>query len=282
MTKVIYNSYHIARPPMLFGDQVFMKSMFDKLGLEQQIGFKGQTEGAVVTIPLHFTEDYIDNLNADISKLDWVLLVLTANEFGSPSYREIKHPKMKIYLSTPSPYDVADKFIPLGSPSLLEPVKADKDLDFFFAGQVTNERRLDCTNELNKIKGGEILGTKGFGQGYEYSEYVDKMSRAKVIPCPGGPATPDTFRVYEALEIGSIPVLDQHAGVGKFGGDYWKMVLGDHPLKTIDDWSEFPKVLKSELNNYDARQKEISEWWVKFKQDFADDLEKDIQELSTS
>ena len=32
-----------------------------------------------------------------------------------------------------------------------------------------------------------------------------------MIPCPSGPATPDSFRLWEALEAGCVPIADGYA-----------------------------------------------------------------------
>ena len=51
--------------------------------------------------------------------------------------------------------------------------------------------------------------TDGFARGIEQDEYLDLLAAAREAPCPPGPNTPDTFRLYEALEAGCQPVVDQ-------------------------------------------------------------------------
>ena len=66
-----------------------------------------------------------------------------------------------------------------------------------------------------------MMVTDGFAQGIDQSEYLDEMAVAKVAPCPPGPNTPDTFRLYEALEAGCVPVVepDTRTFLARYGLD---------------------------------------------------------------
>lgn len=278
---VVWQSYDSRRASRLFGDQVQLQTMFEKLDYNQidDIDLL-KDNGAVIVIPLYYTENYINELNIDISRLDWCIIICTANEFGSKAYQQIKHPNKKIWLQTPRHDDVADRYLGFGSPSNIEIIN-EKEIenDWIFLGQVNHKRRKDCIAKLMNLANGRVLQTAGFGQGYSNDEYLRLMYNTKIIPCPGGPETPDTFRVYEALELGCIPVIDMHAGNYFYQGDYWKKVLGDHPLKTIDNWAQSTKIVRNELENYESRRIEISKWYTLYKQSIEDNLIKDVKEL---
>ena len=49
---------------------------------------------------------------------------------------------------------------------------------------------------------------------------VKKIWKSIFVPCPRGNSSPDTFRLYEALEAGSIPIVERD--------EYWD--LGAHQL----------------------------------------------------
>lgn len=262
---VIYESYNIARPPLLFGDQVMMKDLLDRPEFDTTVGINSRFEGAIVSLPLHHNEQYMDNLNADISKLKWVLLILTANEFGSDAYKKIEHPNMKIWLQTPKESDEADKFLPLGYPTKVSPKGLSKKYDWFFSGQVNNPDREACYKQLERMEGGKLVRTAGFWQGFEHPEYIKYMAQAKIIPCPSGPETPDTFRLYEALELGCIPVVDNPW--------YWGKLFGKHPIPTVKSWEDLPSVIENPPNF------DISFWWERFKEQLVHNLFEDIAEL---
>lgn len=272
---VAYVSYNIAREPLLFGDQVMMKDIFDNHNeFEITKGLNSRLEGAIVSMALFQNELYIENLNADIAKLKWVIIILTANEFGSEAYKKIKHPNMKIWLQTPKQSDQADRFLPLGYPTQITRKAYDKKYDWYFAGQVTNPHRVACVKVLEKIPNGRLLKTPGFGLGYEFGEYIKYMGESKIAPCPSGPATPDTYRVYEALESGCIPIVDSPW--------YWEKVLQTLELPMLNDWSELPRLMKFELDKWHVVSEDISNWWKNFKGDIYTNLINDIKELRSA
>lgn len=271
MIPVIYESYNIARSPLLFGDQIMLRELYEKNGFEIIVGNRDNVEGAIFNISLYHNEAYIDQLNADISKLKWVVMVLTSNEFGSNFYKKIKHPNMKIWLQTPKKYDSADKFLPIGYPAIIENTVNEKVYDWIFAGQVTNDTRKSCVKRLKKMKNGKLVKTDGFAKGLPHEDYVYEMSRAKFAICPSGPATPDTFRVYEALELGLVPIVDNRW--------YWKKLGLSGMLNIVDDWSELPKLFPTLLKKYEALNLTSAQKWSKYKQGLENDLLFAIEEL---
>lgn len=271
MISVIYESYNIARSPLLFGDQIMMRAIYEKNGFDIIVGKRENLEGAIFNISLYHNEEYIDQLNADISKLKWVILVLTSNEFGSDYYKKIKHPNKKIWLQTPKRSDEADKFLPIGCPGNLNQSVDTKEYDWVFMGQVTNDTRVACVEQLEKMNNGKLIKTQGFSQGLVHEDYVNEMAKAKFAICPSGPATPDTFRVYEALELGLIPIVDTMW--------YWEKLGLSHIVNIVDEWSELPKIFPALFANYDVLKKSTIQKWQEYKDDLEQDLLFDIKNL---
>jgi hypothetical protein len=85
--------------------------------------------------------------------------------------------------------------------------------------------------------------------------------------------------VWEALECGAIPILD--AGSPKRSNDeqFWKMALGNHPLPMVNDWAELPGMLPGLLENYDAWNHSVADWWQAYKQSYWERLGVDIAAL---
>lgn len=275
MIPVIYESYNIARSPMLFGDQVMLKHILDQYeDFETVIGFNSSFDGGIINISLHHNEQYIDNLNADISSYKWVLIILTSNEYASDAYKKIKHLNMKIWLQTPKAEDKADRFLPLGFPSIIKPRYVNKKYDWFFSGQINHVKRIELYKQLQKMQNGKLLKTEGFNQGYDYGEYLKLMAQSRIIPCPSGPETPDTYRLYEALELGCIPVVDNEW--------YWKKIFGDFPFKAVENWSELPAIIEEELKDYYLKAQDIANWWGDQKTLIEDNLFNDIEELKAN
>jgi hypothetical protein len=99
-----------------------------------------------------------------------------------------------------------------------------------------------------------------------------------MAPCPAGPQTPDTFRVYEALECGAIPILDAVSLRSETRG-VWPLLLGDHPLPVIEDWATLPDVMAEWLKDWEDKARWIQMWWRSYKKDMQLWLAKDLISL---
>jgi hypothetical protein len=92
-------------------------------------------------------------------------------------------------------------------------------------------------------------------------EVIDIYKRTIFIPCPIGNVSPDTLRLYEALEWGCIPVIKKYNGE-----DYYKYVFGAHPLPVVDDWDDLPDLFSKLINdNLDTLIVSINTWYNEFK-----------------
>jgi hypothetical protein len=70
-------------------------------------------------------------------------------------------------------------------------------------------------------------------------EYQQMLLKSQCIPVPRGNNT-ETFRLYEALEHGAIPLY-----VRTEGDDiYWAWLKGRLTLLEIRSWNEVPRVLE--------------------------------------
>ena len=135
---------------------------------------------------------------------------------------------------------------------------------------------------MRKKKSGFIQGLiQGFNQGMDQLGYLVTMSVARMAPCPAGPATVDTFRVYEALECGAIPILDA-VSLRESTRNVWPLLLGDHPLPVIDDWSTLPNVMTEWLIDWESKSRWIGQWWRAYKNDFNLWLARDLLFLGVS
>lgn len=70
----------------------------------------------------------------------------------------------------------------------------------------------------------------------------------------------DTFRVWEALTAGAIPLIEK-------GNAYdWDALPSDNPLVFIEKWESIHEVLAqfNSKTKVDAKQKEIFTWWLNY------------------
>lgn len=114
-------------------------------------------------------------------------------------------------------------------------------------------------------------------QQMEPQDYRQMMQQTvfSLVPLGRGP---DSFRLYEALELGSIPIITDI--------DAFRIPLGDdHPLPTVteDEWgTRLPKMLKAYWSDRAAvleLQMRVFKWWVQWKEDFRQGLADDVESL---
>jgi len=150
-------------------------------------------------------------------------------------------------------------------------------------GQVTHIRRIQCVEQLRKMPNGYLLENKGFWQGLERSEYYRVLASAKIIPCPSGPTTPDSFRMAEALEAGCLPIVDATCPVRGYPEGFWRNIFGyDPPFPIIEDWRDLPRVMEISLQGWPDNRNRAYEWWKGYKGRMKQWLAEDLNTLRSN
>jgi len=242
-------------------------------------------DGAVVVVHGGREIGGLAKLQNDIKSLKWCLLIYLGDEEASFPSEMIEHENMLAWVQEPLPgkHDFAKRFMVngYGHGHAGYVINCEKDLDWFFGGQVTHDRRRAVVDALRTLDwGGIVIETKGYHQGVSLSEYYRTMCRAKIVPCPSGSFSQDAARAWDALECGAIPILDNFSPARDSLG-FWDYVLGKHPLPTISDWSTLPAMIeKIRRENAVRLAQECSLWWHRYKYRFNDWLSEDIEQLT--
>jgi hypothetical protein len=157
----------------------------------------------------------------------------------------------------------------------------DKETGWFFAGQLNNKRRQDCAKWLKNYEKGEFIGTQGFTQGIDQEEYFKKLADAKIAPCPSGIHTPDTFRLFEALESGCIPIADEVCDEYIPEVGYWGWFFEEQvPFPVIRNYEGIQDYIRKLLPDWKNKGNKVFAWWMKKKREMAYNLRNDIKQLS--
>jgi len=210
---------------------------------------------------------------ADLSGFKQALCIIVG-ESGEFPVSAVSGPNRWVWQQSPVPgkHDATKRIIlgyPPDAPALLfmsNILSVQREYDWFFAGQVTHSHRYACVEQLRRMSRGFLLETAGFWQGMERSNYYTALNRAKIIPCPSGPETPDTFRVWEALEAGCVPIVDASCPKKDFPTGFWEYVLGKPlPFPVISDWKTLPDVIQEELQKWPANRDALYKWWMNYK-----------------
>lgn len=254
-------------------------------------------EGAIIVFPARAQVGYLSELNALIKPLKWVIIMLTGDEEASFDANKIRHPNAFIWVMSPrkGKHDGMNKLgtgYPPQAREWLPKFKKQADerkLDYFFAGQITHERRRAMAQAIstivefkhnNKLKG-VFLPSKGFTQGEPPERYFELMASSKIAFAPSGPETPDSFRLFEALEAGCIPIADTRDPKGVFPDNYWQWFFeGDVPFPTITDYANLQGKTTEARDNWKPLSNDIFAWWQNYKRDLCYRIMKQVHILT--
>lgn len=238
------------------------------------------SEGAIVVLPGKNQGKYINKINEELNKLSWVVLIITSDEEHNFPVEKINHRNIKIYIQNPKQgrHDNYNMW-PLGytSETRKHLKLLPKTLDYFLSAQDTHKRRHDAFNQLRKVKNGVTNRTDGFTEGLNQEEYMTHMCQAKIVPSPAGPVCAESFRLYEALEAGAIPIGDNISATGDY--DYWQYLFPNKPFPTINNYLDLPGYIEDQLNNFQDKANHIQAWWIREKRLLKHFLSKDVADL---
>jgi hypothetical protein len=282
---VVWFSYHDS-PPRGYWDTTLLDWLFEQrmpggYTFNHMLQFPDHEQGIVLVTPGHWRD--ATQLNEDIKGRPWVLLIVTSDEEGLAPIHQVQHPNLSVWKHTPRaelPWQ-PDRALPLGwTPGTVQvnQTRPEKVLDWFFAGQITHGRREEAATIMRTMNSGKLIETDGFTKGVDRQEYFDMMRRTKVVPCPSGPNIPDSFRFYEALESGAVPLADATCPRGDWG--YWHRVFGQVPFPVVEDWQTM-SALVAEYRGQ-AKRVEVLAWWEQAKRDLTWRLHDDLTNLGAT
>lgn len=140
-----------------------------------------------------------------------------------------------------------------------------------FAGAAAN-----CGNSLY------VMPSNGFAGGYNVGLYSAIMEDTVFAPCPSG-NNPETIRLYDALELGCIPISLSHEFL--ISEDALGLI-GAVPFPLLETWEGLPKFLEkmkgiaqSNPGEISALQEKCINWWAEYKQAIRQKISSRIQAL---
>jgi hypothetical protein len=151
-----------------------------------------------------------------------------------------------------------------------EPTKSVRDHVWCFMGTPHGERKqlLDLFKPLKPYIHKECSGF-GAADGLETQKYSQLMRDSVFALCPAGQDSMDSFRLYEALEAGCIPITVKYSNQFKIYPSYWHGVFyGESTLPFVleESWQEcFERVKNMSETETKQLQEECKLFWAKWK-----------------
>jgi hypothetical protein len=159
---------------------------------------------------------------------------------------------------------------PLGVPKTFVPTQSPKELrgrrfSWAFLGDVKNESRRNMVSGLRDVRGAAFLHTTSGWNAADArrgTAYSDVLADSIFAPAPPANVHLESYRTYEALECGAIPVVDT---------DYYGTEFGA-PFPVVQPtWEDAPEILNRLLGDRGALERldaQCREWWADVKRSY--------------
>lgn len=143
-----------------------------------------------------------------------------------------------------------------------------RPIDVFFAGHMasTNRRHylrwiIDYFQEMKKSERPKLDFniTKGFNTGLSSEEYSQRLADAKIVVCPAGNVSMETFRHYEAMRSGAIVVSPKLPNTKIYKDaaicqvEEWETNAGDAIMDLLSDQDMLQLVQERQQQTYNNR-----------------------------
>lgn len=227
--------------------------------------------------PLRAMEPYFEQLRG---RCDNVVLYHAGDEWLSGGCAPYKYFD-NVVREMPSYFTRADGVlgVPLGSVALSSrgPYKpaSQRRLIWSFAGEIRNTR-VELVKYFDAVPYGKVVDTK-YDESLTPAEYDEMLRETVFAPCGMGNIITETWRVYEAIEAGAIPLIERRVTL-----DYYRGLLGEHPIPTFRNWrsaAQFVHTLTNDEVALDSLQRQVAGWWVGYKEKL---VRRVADQLSTS
>ena len=149
------------------------------------------------------------------------------------------------------------KCIPIGYKSeILNKQKNNRKYKWAFTGTPHKSSRHDLLFQFSDIKPFFCHKTEKFDvKIISVDEMNEVLSSTEFIPCPNGFFHPETYRLYEALECGCIPIVEN-------AYKYYDRLFPNNPFIKIDKWADAKPIIKGwGSNQIKQKREECRIWW---------------------
>jgi len=153
------------------------------------------------------------------------------------------------------------KCIPIGYKSgISDKKKSERKYKWAFTGTPHKSSRHDLLFQFNGINPSFCHKTEKFNTKIiSVDEMSDVLSLTEFLPCPNGFYHPETYRLYEALQCGCIPIVED-------AYKYYDRLFPNNPFVKVGKWADAKLIVKEwNKNKIKNKQEECKTWWSNYK-----------------
>lgn len=258
-----------------YWESEWLREMLSEVDFTEQVDgrFSVFEDNSIIVIPIcdGKARDYFEKLHALGYKFG--VIQLSDENYKFPDYYShlakfvLRNYWHKNFLQnekiTPFPLGYKKGFWE-GLPDKSIPAASKRHYMWSFAGQIMKTSRVSMITNMKKIPPYFVYETTTFAdpRALPIDQYRDVMLDSIFIPCPRGFWNLDSFRVYEALECGCIPIVE------KTPLDYFTLFFGEHPFLSVSTWDDVPALIEDLLSDperLENRRAECYQWWLDYK-----------------
>ena len=152
--------------------------------------------------------------------------------------------------------------LPIGykSGTLFKKEIVERRYKWSFLGTPHKSSRQDLLFQLSDIEPSFSHKTKKFNEKIiDVSKMSEILTSTEFIPCPNGFVHPETYRLYEALECGCIPIVEN-------AYKYYDRLFPNNPFIKVDRWIEAKPVIREwKKDQIEQKREECRIWWSQYK-----------------
>ena len=162
--------------------------------------------------------------------------------------------------------------LPIGYKSgIIKNNKFEKKYKWAFIGTPHKSSRQDLLFQFAKIEPFFCHKTQEFNKKIiDVNKMSEILSSTEFMPCPNGFVHPETYRLYEALECGCIPIVEN-------AYKYYDRLFPNNPFIKVDKWFDAKELVRSWNNEQIKKKKdECISWWDSQKRIIQNFIEKKV------
>jgi len=152
--------------------------------------------------------------------------------------------------------------LPIGykSGTLFKKEIVERKYKWSFLGTPHKSSRQDLLFQLSDIEPSFSHKTKKFNEKIiDVSKMSEILTSTEFIPCPNGFFHPETYRLYEALQCGCIPIVEN-------AYKYYDRLFPNNPFIKVGKWADAKAIIKNwNESQIKAKQEECNSWWSSYK-----------------
>ena len=176
-------------------------------------------------------------------------------------FRNFYHPRL-FNIKKITTFPIGPRIEFLGSSS--QRLSSERNYPWTFMGTLwpSGSRKIAVSHFLAKLPSGIYFGGQNFGVGLPLKAYQTNLLNSVFALCPEGDRHFDTFRLYESLQMGAIPLVVEREGQAR------ELLGSDFPIPIHSSWQSafnFAVHYHQDMDSIDHFQHLSQLWWRNYK-----------------